>query len=324
MKLFAEGLPQVRAVLDVNTARWHLRESLDNVFNLDGVEPPADVLWVIHVVQSPAAPACGQAPVWLHTHGLWRCARPELEMLEVPAESAPAAAELVNDVANLLLERPIPSPGLPFEIGTGLSVTFQPWQEMLSYLPREAPGGIPDRSREGEEHHQGVRAVICGARPVGQYRKLWAWPREVVQRLEQDEAGVYMTTRATERQARLARREWDQFACAVSAVGAIRGRHPAARLPVFGVKAGFSENQIENSREHLWFMVQSIDGDRIHGELCNQPVAVTGLSKGDRVWLKVAQVSDWRIMTSAGALAPGQLDAIWEAIDELKRAHGDD
>lgn len=323
MKIFARGTPQVRAVLDVNTARWHLRESLDDVFGADEVEPPADVLWVIQLVHGRDADD-EQMPVWLHTHGLWRCGRPELEMLEVPKHAARSAAELINDIANLLLERPIAPPGVPFDIGTGLAITFQPWQEMVAYLPDGAPGAMRDRSGNGEDHHLGVRAVICGAKPVGQYRQLWAWPREVLRRLEEDEAGVYMTTRATERQAKLARREWNQFACAFSAVGSIRSREPDTKLPVFGVKAGFSEDQVENSREHLWFMVKGIDGDRVHGELCNQPVAVTAMTRGDRVWLKFDQISDWRVMTASGAFGPAQLDALWKAIDELKRECGDD
>lgn len=322
VRLLAGSLADAPAVLDVNTARWFKREELEETFGNDEVEPPVDVLWVIHGV-APAGDGDGegdaaQGGVWLHTHGLWRCGAPELEMLEVPVDRADCAAELIGDVAGLLLERTPPEPGEPFEIGTDLRVVLQPWQEVARFVDDGAPGGEADRRDEDEHAHVGVRAAICAERPAGRMRAIWVWPEEVVRRLAEDEAGVYMTRRATERQGRLARAGWCQLAMAFATWSRRRTElNGLADSVLFGVKAGFAMDHDPTSREHLWFEVLAFDGDRVHAALVNQPLQVKRIERGAEIWVDRADVSDWIVRTPCGCFGPTDVPGLWRTLDAL-------
>ena len=316
MQVTASAFPDVPAVLDVNAARWYTRVDLESVFCNDEVEPPVEVLWVIQAVQTDEEDPAARS-TWLHTHGLWRCGVPELEMIEVPGDRADCAAELMNDVAGLLLERQPPKPGEAFEIGTNLSVVLQPWEVVAPYVAPGCPGGMDDRSGA----HLGIRAAICADVPEGSYRKLWVWPRDVVHRLMNDEAGVYMTRRATERQGRLARSNYGQLATAFATWGKtaarLNGELDSVRV-VFGIKAGFTVDHDTAVREHLWFEVKQFDGDRVEAELVNHPLSVTHIAHGDVVWLSREEISDWLVMTPCGCFGPNNIDALWRAIDAIR------
>lgn len=319
MTLVAGAFVDVLAVLDVNTTRWHTRRELDEVFACEDVEPPAEMLWVVQAVPQSPQEEGSEKLVWLHTHGLWRCGAPELEMLAVPAEFAEPAAELINDIAALLLERTAPAPGAPFEIGSDLKVTLQPWQTIVPHLAEHVPGGMSERIDDGENAHIGTRAVICALQRQEGEGPGWNWPREVTEKLMRDEAGVYMTRRATERQAKLARAAWGQLATAFASVAHLPRDEHDAPATVFGIKAGFTEDHDATSREHLWFEVRRFNGDRAEGELVNQPLAVSALNKGDQVWIEREQISDWLVITPEGCFGPNDVASLWRAIDKLKR-----
>ena len=108
------------------------------------------------------------------------------------------------------------------------------------------------------------------------------------------------------------------MATAFASVAHLRGDRGSAGI-VFGVKAGFSEDGDETSREHLWIEVRRFEANRVMGELVNQPIAVTGLKKGEEIWVDREQVSDWRVMTPHGCFAPADITALWRSIDELKQ-----
>ena len=129
--------------------------------------------------------------------------------------------------------------------------SFQPWRVVVPFIRDGVPGGPPDCVGE-DDAHAGVRAVVCGATPVGNYKKLWVWPREVVERISRDDTCLYMTKRATDRRASLARRTWSSFAAAFSA---------AATTPGLSVKSGFTDTDDETRREHLWFEIDRVEED---------------------------------------------------------------
>lgn len=329
MRLVGESCMDVPAVLDVNTTRWHDRQSIDEVFCSQEVEPPADVLWLVQAVQPDGSkPDVDNRCIWLHTHGLWRCGAPELEMLEVPLEHASAAAELLNDIAALLLEQAPPSSSDRFEIGTDLHVSLLPWQAIVNCLPKGVPGGLADRKGDHKDGHGGVRAVVCTTRPELAAVKKWHWPAEVIRRLSEDEAGVYMTRRATERQAALAQRAWAELAMAFASACPIIHRNGTMtsaiernrEMPpvVFGVKAGFADDTQTDSREHLWFEIRQFEGDRAKGILINQPLNVRQLERGSEVWIDRGLVSDWRVMTHEGCYGPNDVASMWRAIDKAR------
>ncbi|MCZ6850706.1 MAG: DUF4026 domain-containing protein, partial [Planctomycetota bacterium] len=113
VRAVAGSFQDIPAILDVNCTRWHLRHDINRLFLCDEIEPPAEVLWIIHVVQKPAE----TGTAWLHTHGLWRCGRPELELLQIPGECIGPTCELLSTIAELSLDEPLPEPGEPLEVG---------------------------------------------------------------------------------------------------------------------------------------------------------------------------------------------------------------
>jgi len=319
LRWLAGALPDTPAILDVNTTTWHSRETLNDVFLSDeGIEPPASALWVIHVVAADETDR-DTGTVWLHTHGLWRCGVAELEMLEVPADAANDAALLLNRVAALLLENAIPPPGAPFEIGTDLRVTFQPWQTVVPYLGEDIPGNAADREETDDNAHTGIRAVLCAETPRGQFRRLWVWPEDVVDRLMRDEAVVYVTHRETERQARMARATWPQLATAFASLGEIVRRTDDERRIVFLLKSGYAPSEGQDvDREHLWFEVQDIQGDTATACLINEPILIRDMQPGDVTTLERGRISDWCVMTSGRSFQPDDVHQLWRVVDQLR------
>ena len=239
---------------------------------------------------------------------------------------AGAAGDLLNDIAALILEYPPAEPGEPFEIGSGLEVRLERWEDATANLPEVIPGSLADRQRMDMDAHVGARAVVCST--IVDAERPWRFPDDVIAQLERDEAVVYRTRRATERQARLARSSWDQLATAFAAAADVRKRQASAkpdeRLIAFLVKVGFQKwpEEDDGSREHLWFDVSQFEAERAEGELVNQPLDVPTLTRGDVVWFDRESISDWQVLTPYGSFGPSSIAAVWRAIDELRAQNG--
>lgn len=323
MQLVAVSFEDIPAVLDVNTRRWHPRPALNEHFGPDAT-PPAGVLWITHVV-APADAGEDDEATWLLTDGLARCGLPELEMIEVPGRLAGTAGELLGTLACRMLEEMLPPPGEPFPVGPGLDVTLQPWQAVAPYVS-EAPGGLADRADTNGGNvphpHAGVRAVVCAVKPQGTYRKVWRWPRTVLERIDDGEGALFLSSYETERQAKLARRAWPQLAGAFEGLAPPLLRVDSEQDPEtpwvrFLIKAGLTANG-DDDREHLWFVVRRFDHDRAEGELLNEPSLARTLAPGDVTWIERDRVSDWSVVTPAGSFGPADASAMSQTLASLR------
>ncbi|MEE9131013.1 MAG: DUF4026 domain-containing protein [Phycisphaerales bacterium] len=325
MRLVTGALESSPAILDVNTTQWHTRQSLAEQFNDPSIEPPIEVLWVIQAVSRNGDGQRASAG-WLHTHGLWRCGKPELEMLEVPPAYTIRACELLNTIAGRLFEEPPPAPGEEMMIGYEMAVILQPWQDVAPYLADDTPGSMRDRADENDNAHTGVRAVVCDPNPRGAYRRLWVWPKAALDRLGHDDAVLYSAKRVTQRQASIARATWPDLAMTFSSLSgpllrtddrpADDADEPAVR---FIIKAGLAlRNQRDGDREHLWFVVRRFDADRAEAQLVNQPIHLGRMKKGDITWIERETVSDWSVITPQGSFGPARLGQMRQAIDQLR------
>ncbi|MHC4448283.1 MAG: DUF4026 domain-containing protein, partial [Planctomycetota bacterium] len=321
LRLLAGAFPDAPAVLDVNTTRWHRRPALDELLADDSIESPADTLWLIHVVQAKRNDPPEQTVAWLHTHGLWRCGRPELEMLDVPADEAAVAAELLSGIADLLLDDTLPPPGAPFEIGDKLEVTFQPLMQMIDGLDPQALGSTADR--QDDEAHGGVRAVICDAPSDGSKQPRSTWPEAVARRLRRGEALLYCTARATQRQAKIARKTWPQLAEAFAlASEPTDGPHLAAGWSLL-IKAPIGGTaDARTPREHLWFDARRFEADRAEAALLNRPRSTAGVEPADLIWIDRDGVSDWYVKAPFGSFGPDDAAALSEAIKQGRGGPG--
>lgn len=333
MRIITAAANDPPAVLDVEPGKWHLRPALEELFLNDDMEPPGDVLWSIHAVGLDIGEDCDgeddcshdhDGPVWLHTHGLWRCGKPELEMLDVPTEHALAAGHILNTLAELMLEGELAEPGEPFEIGEGLQVAVQPWQVVAKHLPEDSPGSMSDREEPADNPHTGVRAVVCAPMSSNGDGAVWRWPEQVVRELEERGATLYMTTRATTRLARRAQASWPELAMAFASLHVLPPSEQGEPAALFLLKVGLRENDDPSApREHLWFEMQHLAGDRAQGRLLNSPHTLSRVKAGDVVWLQRGEVSDWQVITPMGAFNPAETGALQRFVQRrLDRAEG--
>ena len=308
--LLAQAFADLPAVLDTNSGRWHPRAVLDEQFAPGALEPPEDVLWIIQSVSRKK-----EGSVWLHTRGLWRCGRPELEMLDVPPAHAAAADALLNTIAGRLLEEPVPAPGEPFPVAGDLAVTLQPWAAIAPSLAEGAPGALADRARN-DDRDGGVRAVVCAATPAN---KSWGWPHEVVCGIERGEGFLFLSRRSTERKARQARATWPQLLRGFASLAASRWGRDGDPVR-FALKAGLSRpDDPDGEREHLWFAVRRFDSDRAEAVLVNEPVLIKTLERGDVTWIGPEMISDWSVETPLGRFGPAEATAMGSALDKLSK-----
>jgi uncharacterized protein YegJ (DUF2314 family) len=328
MRLLAGACPDIPAVLDSMTRQWFLRSELDVLFLADDPAATEEVLWRVHAAgHSERLDVDGS--VWLYTIGLWRCGKPELEILEVPGRHISAAATLLNGIAALAVNGPLPNPDVVGVVGENLRVAFRPWQDAIAYLNPDSLGSLADRQAAEEPGAMnplmGVRAVICDAEPKGAFRKIWSWPERALAQLEDDRAAIYLTERSTEQLSRQARQTWPEFATAFAA--AERSIRDAVRHgdsispPAFLVKAPFSHPaDSTGSREHLWFEVRRLTGDAAEAKLLNKPQIATQLDEGSVVTIERGRVSDWRVLLKSGAFGPRYASGLLAAIDEYRSA----
>jgi len=217
-----------------------------------------------------------RGPYWIATVGLARAGKPELEIVEVPADRVRAALELVDALAARFVGEDLPAAGVPFEAGPGLQLALVPAAEAIETLDAGAPGSAADRRAQPV----GPRAVICAAGRRGAFRQVWVPPLAELDRLAANETGLFIAPRVSESRETLAR----------ETVGALRAAHARhggsgaaflAKVPMPGP---------DGRRDHVWVSIDSIGAERGSGLLSR----TTGAA--ERVEFALADLGDWRIV----------------------------
>lgn len=319
MALLTGALPELTGVMDVSTARRWTRRELDEQFQAADAVPNEEHLWTITAV---AAREDDEAPMMLFTTGLARCGVPELEMLEVPARHAQAAAILINHVASLLLESPPPPPFEPMEVGPESRVALVPWKECVEFIEAEAPGSRAFREnagKDGDASFMGVRAVVCAAEKRGRFRSVWAWPKDIIDRMEDGRAVLYASEHAAEATARRAQVTWHAFATAFASVRRADDESVASLVDTaFHVQAPVGTVDDEDRREQGWFVVHRFDHDVVEATLSEDPVTGDEMHAGDTIRIPRDRITDWRVMLPEEMFGPERSVALLEAIDRLR------
>lgn len=287
----------------------------DTVFVLDAESfSPRPGPWLNEVASSLAPPspeslftihAVGDGedePAWLHTHGLERCGSIELEMLDVPGDFAGMAGQLLNVAGALFIERGVPEPDEPFEVGQGLELCWLPWEEALSKIRNGVPGHHDDRD---DDVHVGARGVLLVPRKGLLGRRTYKSVAEY-RAIMEDNPLLYLSNMATARAALLAKERLPRFR-------ALWQGHQEEEW-VFLVKLGYQVDHAEDEhdREHLWFQVHEVGDDEVEATCLNAPYAVSSLAEGQRARHPFTKLSDWSILCELG-----RFDA--ENVGELER-----
>jgi uncharacterized protein YegJ (DUF2314 family) len=247
---------------------------------------------------------------------------PELEMLEVPARHAQAAAILINHVASLLLESPPPPPFEPMEVGPESRVALVPWKECVEFMEAEAPGARAFREnaeKDGDASFIGVRAVVCAAEKRGRFRSVWAWPKDIIDRMEDGRAVLYASEHAAAATERRAQRTWPAFATAFASVKRADDESISSLADsAFHVQAPVGTVDDQDRREQGWFVVHRFDHDVVEATLSEDPVTGDEMHAGDTIRIPRDRITDWRVMLPEEMYGPDRSVALLEAIDRLR------
>lgn len=322
--LLAGAIPDAVAILDVASGVVFERAAIDEWFLDESARPNERWLWsVLGLTAGKDGVARAGSRGMLFTTGLRRCGRPEIEIVDLPAEHMDAGVALLNAVAGQLLERAIPAPGEPVEIGPGLSVVFQPWTVVAGQLDKGAPGSRESRDAIAADGPSldGVRAVVCDAERVGSYRPVWSWPRAAIERLEAGNAVFYSSPRRADATAARARRTWSDFATAFASLA--RSDVPNLRelaKRAFMVQAPIAPEgaQDEASHEQAWFRVEGFDAGLIRAALCAPSCTRPDLREGHAVRLAPSEVRDWRVSLDERDFGPEDPAALLAEVDRLR------
>lgn len=292
LKLICVLLPNLLAVLD------------------DSSEKILSGRWVTLAAQSRVAPAprylyTAQAVsgsddcVWLHTHGLNRCGRPELEVLNSTKETYQSHYNVLETLANRLLElEEMPDYGEPFFLAyvaqdMPLIVTLIPWTDATRHYPEEMTGGKADR--EGG-HNEDTCAIFVypseESIDKGEYSSL-----SIYDKLLQDNPIYMITTAETNRMHDLAAERLPWFMTAFQD----KNNH---LLGKFGLLIDEEYRTEDNCREHIWFEILDIKGDRFHVRLTQEPYYVKGVHEGYECEFGPEDLTDWLIFTPERRISP--------------------
>jgi len=321
--LMAGAIGDSPGILDAVTGHFLPRNVLESGFLAPEALPHERWLWRVSGAGLASPTEGGEHPTMLFTTGLWRCGRPELELLELPASHVRAGLILLDAMAGLLLEGDMPEAGEVFEVGPGLPVTLQPWREVAATMEAGMPGSTAFRAAAGNAGEAspllGVRAVICHPEPVGAFRKVWTWPRDAVAAIESGQAALYATEHATKASMLRAQRRWESFATAFASLKKAEGEAACAvREHGFTMQAPLDNGNDPDRVEQAWFCVKRFEAGKVVGALLEKPRSRDDLQAGSEVTLDPKTITDWRVEMEEGDFGPEKWQELLPAVDRLR------
>lgn len=296
MRLFGGIDIPLHSVCDLPTGRWFTKDIVDSVFVQDSIEPPEEVLWMTRLVEGPEECEPEERWAWVTTHGLSRCGRAELEMLGAPATLASEAVQLVDGLAAITLETPLPPVKQPITLGSNILVSLLGNKEAIELLEDEMPRGENYSFPSAViAHHDG--GSIC--------------PLDALLSMRAGNSSIIKSQRSTSRQATIAQSGWNLFKKAAEQIGESEHATCLAQVP-------WANTEDEDSpREYLWFRIVEVGKDLMTGELAHKPSLVTSLLEGHQEQLSPNDVTDWVVMTPVGPMGPLDAEAIEEFLSQL-------
>jgi hypothetical protein len=261
---------------------------------------PADLdvesLYAIHAVrETDEDPTVS----WLHTHGLEDLQAFDVDVVNPSPLLTQNCGEFFRALAFAALEGAIaPSTDRFRIVHPGGDVRFVPAERFQAEAAPEHAA-----VRQGGIGHGGRRAVLCD--PAGGLLGRWRTrptPSRFLSRLAQENIVVPFSTAATNLMAERARQTFGVFR-------ELKEEFASLELPAV-VKLGYAvEGGGPNDREHLWFEVHHIVGDKVDATLANTPHRVPSLTAGQRGEHDLERLTDWTILSPEGPMTPRNIGA---------------
>jgi hypothetical protein len=261
-------------------------------------DAPLDIeaLYTIHAVWNP--PDKNDIR-WLHTHGLAALGAFDVDVLRPSPLFASNCGDPVRALAFAALEGAIAPDTARFELAhPGGAVRLVPVDRFHAEAHDE-----DQQLRTLDADHGPPRAVLC--EPVGGLFGRWRTrpePSRFLATVADDRFVTPFSTAATALMAGRAQQTLGVFR-------SLKEEFASLELPTV-VKLGYEiEGGGANDREHLWFEVHAISGDRIDATLANEPFRVRGLTAGQRGEHDLSRLTDWTILSPEGQMTPRNISA---------------
>jgi len=253
-------------------------------------------LYTIHAVQASE----DQTRVdWLHTHGLEELRAFDIDVLQPSRTFVNNCGDPMRAAAFAALEGSV-GPDTPrFALAyPGGDVRLVPVDRFHADASEEHR-----RLRDADPVHSGRRAVLC--EPAGGLLGRWRSrpaPSRFLSRLEDQGFVVNFSTAATALMATRAAQTLRVFTSLKEEFGSLE-------LPAL-VKLGFEvDGGGPTEREHLWFEVHRVVGDKVDATLTNAPHRVPRLTAGQRGEFGLDRLTDWVILSPEGQMTPRNVSA---------------
>lgn len=286
LKILHALLPEAVAVLDdssekILSGKWVALAAESNV-------PPAPRY--IYTVQAVAGEE--EDCVWLHSHGLNRCGLPELEILNSTKEMYQSHYNVIETMANRMLERKEPlEPKEPLFLARmteelPMVATLVQWQEAVEHYPEDMLGGKADRK---EGHNENTCAIFVYPSREDLEKQNYA-PVCIFDEYMEANPIYMISMEETERMKRLAGERINYMLKAFE-------NEKNKIIVKIGLKIDEEFRDEQNQWEHIWFeLLEPLDGS-LRCRLTQEPYYVKDMHEGSEGIYPFDQVTDWLIFT---------------------------
>ncbi len=293
LKLAAAVVPDLIGLVDESAERV-LPPKWVKLAAKSKVVPAAQDLFSIQAVSG-----AGNS-VWLHTHGLCRFGLTEIEILDSDSEHFNDHYNLLNAYGVYLLDMqenfdPHKDPAYIGLLEGKIPVVAicRSWTEALSEYKKLELGGERDR-----ENAHNTRTS-----PVFLYKSEDDMNKDVLSKVSiynnnyANNPVYFFSNEETERMKSLAEERFDYLKKAFE--------NNADKILI---KIGLqTDGENIGEKEHIWFELVSINGEKFTAKLMHEPYNVSGIHTGDEREFTVADVTDWVIYTGNFAVSPNDV-----------------
>ena len=292
LKLIHAMLPDALAVIDdssekILSGRWVALAA-------ESVVPPAP-----RYLYTAQAVSGEEDCVWLHTHGLNRCGRPELEVLASTKDNYQEHYNVLETLANRILEdEEVPEFGSPYFLayvaeGMPLVVTLIDWEEAVELYEPDMLGG----KRERKDGHDRDTCVVFVYPSQESADKGEFYPLDIYDKFMKENPVFMISNEETDRmRAQAVERISYLFDAAAD-----QDNHILVKI---GLPVDEEHKTQDNEREHIWFELLEVSGDRFQAKLTQEPYYIKDMHEGFVGEYGPEDVTDWLIYTPEGRISP--------------------
>jgi Protein of unknown function (DUF4026) len=300
-------------VLDIGSELPWSRASLEDELAHDA-DLDIEALYCLHSVYNDADADLRSEPSgevrWLHSHGLAELGRFDIDIVAPHRAFVDACGDPIRAIATMILDGEIEPDQSQFTFGhPGGDARLVPAPRFM----REAAPAMTGL-RDAEDHSD-RRSVLCepvGRRLLGMGRGDRPEPIHLARRPPAEQFVIYFPPATTSLMAERAQ----------ATTGVLRAlMDEFAEFEVVPVvKLGYPTP--DDSKEHLWFTAHGFGPGTVDATLENRPFVVD-LRPGERAERPLELLTDWMLMTPAGAVTPRSMIAarrLREHAEEIQAA----